>query len=88
MTTEQRLDSIERLLGTVTASLQTVATLTEQNAAAVQKTNQSLEDSVSDLVATIGRFVDEGERDRAVFQAEINRMWTYLTGQQTNGAGS
>ena len=113
MTVEQRLDSIERLLGTVAASLQTVAInleatadIARQNSAAIDRlevqvaqtnksledsvtqTNKSLEDSVTDLVATIGRFVEDGEHERVTFQAEINRIWNYLVGQQSNGAGS
>ena len=37
MTTEQRLDSVERILGAVAATLQTVATLTERNSTAIDR---------------------------------------------------
>ena len=149
MTTENRLDSIERLLAATAASIQTVAAnhasaeqrltrleaITEQNSKAIDRLEvqvsnnskaidrlevqvsnnstainrlevqvsnnstaidrvvKSLEDSMSDLINTIDRFVEEGERARQLLtetvnadRAEIKRILDYLFGQQ-NGNG-
>ena len=135
VTTENRLDSIERLLAATAASIQTVAAnhasaeqrltrleaITEQNSKAINRLEvqvsnnstainrlevqvsnnstaidrvvKSLEDSMSDLINTIDRFVEEGERARQLLtetvnadRAEIKRILDYLFGQQ-NGNG-
>jgi DNA anti-recombination protein RmuC len=98
---ENRLDSIERMLAATAASLQTVAanqvlfearmTRFEQNMERfeqnLERFEQNMETSISDLATHIIQLVEEGERDRATFQAEIRRIWDYLTGQQRNGHG-
>lgn len=94
MTQDQpsRLDRIERILDQVAqqqlSNTAAIAHLTEQQA----ELKQELEDSINHLVGVIGDFVEQAhssqeqaERDRQVFQAEIQRIWEYLLRQSGNG---
>lgn len=79
---EDRLDRIERVLSDVAtqqaANTSAIAQLTAANA--------GLREDIQSFIRTQETIIENGEHDRAVFQAEIRRIWEYLLQQGGNGS--
>lgn len=90
-----RLDRIEAILEQTTVGLnrleanqEVLQAVVQSNSAAIERLAQQLEASMSHLVGVIDDFVEEGQQERQVFQAEIQRIWEYLLNQNPGNGNS
>jgi len=104
MNSENRIDSIERLLATTASIVNGLAeaqTRTERQIEALAEAQQRTEERLQSLdeamtEAITGSYARHDEHDRRMeemsrrmeaMQADTQRIWQYLTGQQRNGGG-
>jgi hypothetical protein len=80
---QNRLDQIEAILLQTAQQQQTNTTALAQLTAKVDGLTEEV-DSLRDIVM---HSIENAERDREVFQAEIRRIWEYLLGRSGNGRG-